>query len=289
MSDPRELKSNGRVAHISLRGQVEAERFARGETKAAAAPIVGIHDAGRALQRELLLHDPFVVLEECDGWAFGFGARDGYVGYVWAEVLAPALWEPTHVISAPASYVIGSPKLTHGEEITPISLGTELHVFATHEGDRWAEVSVLRAPGDVDGHKRDWCSYVPLAHLRPIGEPESDPVAVAERLLGVPYHWGGNSSQGTDCAGLVQMACRACGIDAPADSDQQMVLGAPATGAPRRGDLLFWKGHVAWVADADRIIHANGTHMAVVYEGRDAAIERIMAKGEGPVVAHRRL
>lgn len=284
MSDPRELRSNGRVAHVSLRGQVSAERFVEGETKAATAPIVGIYDADRALQRELLLHDPFVVLEERHGWAFGFGARDGYVGYVHADQLAAPASEPTHVVRAPSSYLIGSPKLTRGEEITPISLGTEFHVLSTQEDGRWAEVSVPPAtPG------QNTRSFVPLAHLRPIGAPENDPVAVAERLLGVPYHWGGNSSQGTDCAGLVQMACRACGIDAPADSDQQMVLGAPASGPPRRGDLLFWKGHVAWVADEDRILHANGTHMAVVYEGREAAIARIEAKGEGPVVAHRRL
>ena len=53
----------------------------------------------------------------------------------------------------------------------------------------------------------------------------------------------------------------------------------------QRGDLLFWKGHVAIVVDGDRLIHANAHHMAVAYEEIAAAIARIAAQGEGPVIA----
>ena len=63
--------------------------------------------------------------------------------------------------------------------------------------------------------------YVPAAHLAPLGEYETDFVAVAERFLGVPYLWGGKTALGLDCSGLVQVALTACGIACPRDSDMQ--------------------------------------------------------------------
>ena len=45
----------------------------------------------------------------------------------------------------------------------------------------------------------------------------------------------------------------------------------------RRGDLLFWKGHVALIVDDSRLIHANGHSMSVAYEATDACIARVLA------------
>ncbi len=128
-------------------------------------------------------------------------------------------------------------------------------------------------------------------HLRALGEWCQDPVAVAEMFLGTPYLWGGNSRDGIDCSGLVQAALLACGRDCPGDSDQQAGIGTElAEGdALRRGDLVFWKGHVAMVVDGDRLIHANGHSMSVAHEGIAACIERIAAAGGGPVTARRRV
>ena len=134
--------------------------------------------------------------------------------------------------------------------------------------------------------------FVPAPHLCPLGRWAADAASVAERFLGTPYLWGGNSRAGIDCSGLVQAALTAAGHFCPGDSDmQERSVGLPvAPGeAPRRGDLYFWKGHVAMAVSADRLIHANGFHMAVGYEGIEAAAERIAAQGEGPVTAIRRL
>ncbi|MDZ7904516.1 MAG: NlpC/P60 family protein [Cypionkella sp.] len=132
--------------------------------------------------------------------------------------------------------------------------------------------------------------YIPLPHIRPLHSGFSDPVAVAEMFLGAPYLWGGNSAVGIDCSGLVQGAYLACGILAPADSDLQQSMGVDAAGSPYlRGDLLFWRGHVALVVDGAQLIHANGHSMTVAYEGISDCITRISASGGGGVTAHRRV
>jgi cell wall-associated NlpC family hydrolase len=125
--------------------------------------------------------------------------------------------------------------------------------------------------------------FVPRAHLRSGGDRPGDPAAVALRFLGVPYLWGGNSRDGLDCSGLVQAAMLACGRPCPGDSDLQRAAFAAATGAPRRGDLLFWAGHVAMALDAATIIHANAHHMAVADEPLATAVARI-----GPPAAQAR-
>jgi cell wall-associated NlpC family hydrolase len=132
--------------------------------------------------------------------------------------------------------------------------------------------------------------FVHLRHVVPAGTFAEDFVAVAELFLGAPYLWGGGTALGLDCSGLVQAAFHAAGRDAPRDSDMQAAeIGAPIPeGAPqRRGDLIFWRGHVGIMRDAATLLHANGRHMAVASEPLDEAVARI-AREYGPVTARRR-
>lgn len=295
MTDRRLLKSNGRAAHASLRGQVESEAFIDPVPMRVAWPVAALFSLpeGHApkRERELVLHEVFESLEVGETWVFGYAARDGYVGYMRREALADSasIW-PTHVVATRQSYLASVPELKNSEEMLPISFGAALEVGNTHENGRWAEVAQLRAT--PDGHKSTFTSYVPTAHLRPLDRVERDPVEVAERFLGTPYHWGGNSGFGIDCSGLVQAGCLACGIACPGDSDlQEAALGTTLSpdAALQRGDLLFWRGHVAWVAGPDLLLHANAHHMAVAFEPLDAALARIAAQGDGPVTRRARL
>lgn len=295
MTDRRRLKSNGRVADISVKGEAEAARFVTPTAMRVALTVAPLFDSVEPghwrRERELVLHEVFNVLEDGGTWVFGYAARDGYVGYMQRSALGPAdEIAPTHVVAARQSYLTSVPELKNKEEMIPISFGTALEVIATHENGRWAEVETLRS--EPQDFKTTYSDYVPLAHLRPLTTRESDPVEVAERFIGTPYHWGGNSGFGIDCSGLVQAACLACGIPCPGDSDMQAAeLGEtlPVEAPLRRGDLMFWKGHVAWVAGENLILHANAHHMAVAFEPMDRAIVRIKRQGDGDVTRRARL
>jgi hypothetical protein len=269
--DRRLTPANGRVAALSVAGQVSAERFVAGEPRSVTAPLTDLLASPLGPRdRQLLKGTAVTLFEERDGFAFLQSARDGYCGWVAAGALGPPVTS-THRVAARATHLyaaadIKSPDLAH------LSFGAELAVIA--EGRRFWETP--------DG-------FVPKVHLRPLDQPFRDPVTVAQLHFGTPYLWGGNSVLGIDCSGLVQAALLACAVPCPGDSDLQRNLGTAATGAPQRGDLWFWKGHVALLVDDRTLIHANAHHMATAYEPLAAATLRIEAQGDGPVIARRRV
>lgn len=224
--------------------------------------------------RQLLYGEPVQPLEDFGDKVLIRAKRDGYEGVMTRTDLGP-LMAMTHRVTSLATHLYTEPDIK-SPEVMSLSFGSQLTIL-DHNGP-FSETH--------SGH------YVPSAHISLGVKRFSDPVDVAELFLGTPYLWGGNSRLGIDCSGLVQVACLACGIPCPGDSGPQSeTLGAPLDPkAPlRRGDLLFWRGHVAWVASPDTILHANAGYMAVVYEGLSDAAQRILDQGDGPITARRRL
>ncbi|MDX1742931.1 MAG: C40 family peptidase, partial [Ruegeria sp.] len=180
----------------------------------------------------------------------------------------------THWITAPATHAYAQPDMKSPDNIS-LSFGSRVQVLS--EQDRFLETEL---------------GFIPAVHAKRSETRFSDHVAVAELFLGTPYLWGGNSRLGLDCSGLVQAGLLACGLPCPGDSsDQERELGKFLTAGtdPKRGDLLFWKGHVAWVYGDNMLLHANAYHMDVTFEPMDQAIARIQEQGDGPVTAHKRL
>ncbi|GAB4303211.1 MAG: NlpC/P60 family protein [Roseovarius sp.] len=224
-------------------------------------------------ERQLLLGEAVRVIARHEAWVEVAARRDGYRGWLAADVLAP-LPAPSHRVAARATHLYPAPD------------------FRTRESATLSLNSLLCGQSSCGRFARTPQGFVPAAHLEALATPPADPVSVAETLLGTPYLWGGNSAFGVDCSGLVQMACLACAIPCPGDSDEQAAaLGRalPEGAALRRGDLLFWRGHVAWVADPQTLLHANAFHMAVTFEPIGAAIARIARQGDGPLTARKRL
>ena len=276
MSDPRVTLARDGLAAAEHEGLIRASRYATPRSARAAAPVAAIRrapdDAAEQLD-QLLFGEAFDVLETGAGWAFGQARRDGYVGFAREDDLAGLGAQPTHWIAAVASFAHGEPAV-RAPAVGPVSLNALLAIEEEAGG-------FVRAAG---------LGWLPRTHVRAIGDHARDFVAVAERMVGVPYLWGGRSSAGLDCSGLILQALFACGLASPRDTDQQALMGeALEFRALRRGDLVFWRGHVGAMLDGERLIHANAHHMAVAIEPLATARARIAAADGGQTTALRRL
>jgi hypothetical protein len=265
--DPRITPARPDLAAKHLEGKVAAARFLAGEQREvidAQAPMRAGPAPDAPLVTEALMGERVTIYEFNDeGWAWGQLADDGYVGWLPANALLAPRAAPTHRVTALRTLAFPAPSIKLPPVVMP-PLGAKLTV--TREQDRFA-VSPL--------------GFVPAGHLAPLDHREADFVAVAERFIGAPYLWGGKTNYGLDCSGLVQVALNACGIACPRDSDmiERQMGHAIDVGQTRRGDLVFWKGHMAIVRDAAAIVHANAFHMAVAIEPIAEAIARISAAG----------
>ncbi len=266
--DPRLHAYRPDIADAGLEGLVEANRFVAGEVRQVVAPLAGVYAEPRSdaqCTSQVLMGERVKVFEDREGWAWGQLLQDGYVGYVPSDALAARLSEPTHRVAVLSSYLYTAPAIK-----TQPAIAVYLN----------SRVTVT----EIDGDFAQLCDgrFVWSRHLRLLGDTADDPTSIAERFEHVPYLWGGKSQAGVDCSGLVQVSYEAAGRECPRDSDMmQQNLGEPLLindlSGLERGDLVFWKGHVGIMLDAERIIHANGYHMTTVIEPLREAVKRIGA------------
>ncbi|WP_275787221.1 NlpC/P60 family protein [Pararhizobium gei] len=256
------------LAEERLRGIVEAGNYVTGSPGLVCVPLVQLRskpDLSCGTDTELLLGETVHVLDVDSGWAWVKADFDGYVGYVPDYAVLPVQRSVTHIVTAPRTFVYSWADLRF-PTVRSLSMGSRI-VVVDERNTRGTHYFLLEGGEAIIAN-----------HCAPVGEPlAGDYVSIATRFLETPYLWGGRSGFGIDCSGLVQLSMMMVGRPAPRDADMQAErLGAEITrDALQRGDLVFWKGHVAIMEDEKTLLHANGHTMNVSREGLDDAIRRI--------------
>lgn len=273
--DRRVNAIRGDLADIALAGRYFAPHYSCPQAFSLTAPRTAIRakgDDSSVAVSELLHGETFQAIDVSGGWAWGYSGHDHYVGYVPATLLGTPVGA-THIVTTPAALVFTEANIKSPEQ-QRLPMGS-------------------RVAGEIEGNFLKCVDgFIHLRHLMPVGTWENDPVAIAERLKGAPYLWGGRSSDGLDCSGLVQICLSLCGIAAPRDTDQQMAALGKEIGADeplQRGDIIFFPGHVGFMADRDTLVHANAYWMQVVAEPLADVIARLAPDHAKPVLARKRI
>ena len=271
--DPRITPARPDLAAAALEGRVEAAKFVAGEPHQVTRDGVALRFApspGAALESQLLFGEVFEVYESKDGYCWGQNQSDGYVGYVEADALSGEISAPSHVVGVACTYRYSAPDLK-----APVNgpIGLDGRLTVVDEADGFCRL-----------HNGDWLFQ---RHLVPLGSYEPDYICTGMTLIGCPYLWGGRSTVlGLDCSTFVQHCLARAGIAAPRDADlQEQALGAALEqgldlAAIRDGDLLFFPGHVGFVVDSWRFLHANAFDMCVSMHNLSDVLDRAKAAGE---------
>ncbi len=212
---------------------------------------------------ELLFGERIEILQLLGSWAKIRTIEDGYTGFVENTSYESTLINATHWVSNRATFIFESADIK-SPVVNRLLFGSQVSLSMCNIDSNFMcveNIGFIWAGHCQSANAKSSLSLIELAQ---------------NNYLDAPYLWGGRSSDGCDCSGLVQMLAKAKGISIPRDSgDQENALPLNVSYENRQsGNLVFWPGHVGILKTENLILHSTAHTLRCCVEPLASVIER---------------
>lgn len=219
------------------------------------------------IETECIFGDWIEIIINEGKWKKCKNLSDNYIGWIYGNPFGDVQKNNYKVVTI-RSFTYSKPNIKTNQ-ILCLTMGSKILVEDIQND--WAQVTFRKGKNKI-------ISYILLKHIRKTNEKVNDWVSTAEKMIGIPYRWGGKNTIGIDCSALVQIALQSVNFNAPRNSGSQINMALPKKKKNEpfyRGMIVFWKGHVGIMTDQLNIIHANAYHMKVYKEPLSLVKERM--------------
>jgi hypothetical protein len=206
---------------------------------------------------QILYGEKFKILSKNKNWIKIKVSFDNYIGYIKNKNYTNS-YKPTHKVFTLKSSIFD--KLYNKTKYflpfsSRISIIQENKKFIEFEKNKWIKKTDIKK----------------ISHI------EKDYIKILKLFLKIKYVWGGKTYKGIDCSAILQLLYYYNNKFFPRDTKDQIKYSVKNTKREifKKGDIIFWKGHVAVCTDSKKLIHAYGPEKKVLIMPITETINRI--------------
>ena len=241
--------------------------------KSSIANIYKKNNKNSGIVSQILLGEDFKSQNKIGKFYKGYKAYDKYKGFIEAKDLHLDKNKKTHKIISKECNIYKKPSNKY-------KLNKKIFFNS--------RISILDDKNNFIQTKNGW---ILKKNIKPINFRKKHFLDNIKLYLNTKYLWGGNSPKGLDCSALVQELLKFNNIYCPRDSKDQKKFFRKEISIKniRKGDLLFWKGHVAIALSSKKLVHAFGPRKKVVIMGIKETVKKIYSKSKLPLLCVKRI